>query len=97
MVTRMITVLDPTAKSVTKEIKMADRYDKLANKVLGVIWNSKPGGDIFLNELGEQLNKRFHFAEILKHQKFEASIGISEDILSEFSKKCDLVIVGVAD
>jgi len=97
MVTRMIAVLDPTAKSVTKELKMAARYDKLVDKVVGLIWNSKPGGDVFLNELGEQLNRRFHFAQILNHQKPDAAIGIAEDILSEYSKKCDFVIVGVAD
>lgn len=97
MVTRMITVLDPTAKPTTKELKMAERYDKLVDKVVGVIWNSKPGGDVFLNELGEQLNKRFHFAQILKHEKSDASLGVAEAILNEFSKKCDLVIVGVAD
>jgi len=97
MVIRTLTVLDPTAKPTRKEFKMAVRPDKLEGKVLGLIWNDKPSGDILLNEFAEQLNKRFHFAQILRHKKADAPLGITEDALNEFSTKCDLVILGVSD
>jgi len=92
-----ITVLDPTATSKRKGIQMAVRLDRLEGKVLGLIWNSKPGGDVLLKRFAEPLNKRFHFSDILWHKKQSASLGLDEDSLNEFSMKCDLVIVAMAD
>jgi hypothetical protein len=97
MATRMTTVLDPTAKSTRKEFKMAVRPDHLEGKTVGLIWNTKPGGDILLNRFAEQLNQRFHFGQILKHTKASSALGIAEDSLNEFSTKCDFVIVATAD
>ena len=92
-----IIVLDPTAKSARKMTEMAVRPNRLEGKALGLIWNSKPGGDALLNGFAEQLDRRFRFSQILRHKKPSAVLGIAEDSLCEFSAKCDFVIVGIGD
>ena len=97
MASKMITVLDPMAESTKKEFPMAIRPDKLEGKVMGVIWNTMPNGDILLNRFTELLDKRFHFAQVLRHTKISQVHAITEDILNEFSTKCDFVITGPGD
>ena len=92
-----IIVLDPTAQSKRKGITMAIRPQNLEGKVLGIVWNSKPGGDILLGKFAERLNKRFKLSRILKHKKPGSSRGIDEDSLNELSAECDFVIVGIGD
>lgn len=97
MVTNRIILLDPTAQSKRKEIVMAIRPENLEGKVLGVVWNTKPGGDILLGKFAEELNERFKLAQILSHKKRSPSLGIDEESLNQLSVKCDLVIVGIGD
>jgi len=97
MATRTITVLDPTAKSRRKEMEMAVRPQELEGKAVGVVWNSKPGGDVLLGEFVEQLTRRFRLSQVLNHRKPSPALGISELVLNEFSRKCDFVIVGIGD
>ena len=97
MASQTITVLEPTNKSVRKELTMAVRPDNLEGKVIGVIWNRKAGGDVLLNRFVELLDKRFHFAQILRNTKIAASYGVVEDILNEFSTKCDFTITAIGD
>jgi len=49
MVTKTITLLDPTSKMRSKELKMAARPSNLEGKIVGFLWNDKPGGDILLD------------------------------------------------
>ena len=97
MTTKTITVLDPTARPTKKELPMAVRPNTLGGKVMGVLWNVKPGGDTLLDRFAELLNERFHFTRILKHTKIIQSYGVAEDVLSEFAAKCDFVITGPGD
>ena len=97
MASQTITVLEPTNKSVKKELPMAVRPDNLESKVIGVIWNRKAGGDVLLNRFVELLDKRFHFAQILRNTKIASSYGVVEDILNEFSTKCDFTITAIGD
>ena len=96
MVTKTITVLDPTSKA-QKVLKMAARPDNLEGKVVGFVWNNKPGGDILLNRFAQLLDERFHFAKILKHTKPYASSGTDIGTLDSLSAGCDLVIIAVGD
>jgi len=96
MATKTITVLDPTAKS-QKVLKMAPRPDSLKGKVVGFVWNNKPGGDILLNRFAELLNKRYHFARVVKYTKPLASSGTDIGTLDSLSATCDLVIIAMGD
>lgn len=97
MVSKTITVLDPTNKVAKKELPMAVRPDNLEGKTVGVVWNRKAGGDVLLNRFLELLDDRFHFAQVLRNTKFAASYGVTEDVLNEFSSKCDFIITAVGD
>ena len=97
MASKTIIVLDPAGIPKKKEFQMAARPDKLEGKVMGVIWNIKPGGDILFDRFTEQLDRRFHFAQILRQAKISQAYGASEDILNEFAAKCDFVITGQGD
>lgn len=97
MSTNIITVLDPTAKSTRKVIEMSVRPNRLEGKVVGLVWNGKPGGDVLLDAFAEQINKTFHLGQVLTHKKPDFALGIAEDFLYELSAKCDFVIVGIGD
>jgi hypothetical protein len=97
MSTRRIFVLDPTAQSKRKQISMAVRPQNLEGKVLGIVWNSKPGGDVLLEAFAEKLNRRFKLGRILRHKKPGSSRGIATESLDELSAGCDFVLVGLGD
>ncbi len=92
-----ISLFDPTTKPTKKELPMATRPEKLEGKVMGVLWNVKPGGDILMGRFAELLDNRFHLARILKCTKVIQSYGAGEEILNEFAANCDFVINGPGD
>ena len=94
---KFVTVLDPVTRPTKKELPMAIRPKELKGKVVGVVWNQKPGGDTLLNRIVELLDAQFHLGEILWHSKPSASVGVAEDVLNKFSVKCDFVITGPGD
>ncbi len=94
MVDKTITVLDPRTELLKTELTMTVRPDKLDSKVLGVVWNSMPSGDILLNRFTELLDERYHFAQVLRHTKKTQTHAIADDILNEFSAKCHFIITG---
>ena len=97
MVTKTITVLDPTSKAQRKELKMAARPGNLEGKVIGLLLNDKPGGDILLDRFAQLLDERFHFAKILKYTKPSAGFGADIDMLDSLSAECDVVINAIGD
>ncbi len=74
---------------------IAIRSGALKNKVLGVVDNSKPNADLFLNRVAEVLKKNYDWAEILRLRK--TSGAVPAPFTPEFFKRCDLVINGVGD
>lgn len=98
MVTQKIVVLNPTAEGKGQEVRRARRTIRLEGRVMGIIWNGKPGGDILLGRFGEVLRERFHFPQILKlDERADMHSGLAESVIDEFSRKCDFVIIGVGD
>lgn len=98
MVIQKIVVLKPTAEGKGHEVRRTRRAISLEGRVMGIIWNGKPGGDILLGRLGELLRKRFHSPQILKlDERADMHSGLAESVVDEFSRKCDLVIIGIGD
>ena len=98
MVDSKIVVLDPTSKGKLKESVTARRPINLEGKVMGLIWNGKPGGDVLLERLGGLLTERFHLSQILKlYAKADVSSNLAEIEIDEFAEKCDFVLLGVGD
>ena len=96
MVERTITVLDPTVGPQAKEVSTSSRVDDLNGKVLGILWNSKPNGDIMLRRIEELLSERFRFADTIWRQKPMAGIPGTE-ALQGLVGKADFVINAQGD
>lgn len=99
MTTRLIEVLDPTAKAVSVQSEIAPRTDDLNGKVIGFLDNGKPNFDIFLTRLEEVLCQRFKFAEIVHVNKGELGMAVplAADQMEKLVAKCDAVVNGMCD
>jgi len=97
MVTKTITVLDPTSTHGGKEISTAPRVNDLNNKVVGFLWNTKPNGDLLLLRIIERLSQRFRLAGTNWHQKPGASVPADAAIIEELAQTSDLVITATGD
>jgi hypothetical protein len=94
---RTIKVLDPTAKAKIKETKISAATHDLNGKVIGFMWNHKPNGDILLNEIKDQLSRRFALkGTVWKHWEGGGS-GPEASILEEMASAADMVVVAMGD
>ena len=92
-----IEVLVPAAEVRFQEIKMAERWKDPNRKVIGLLWNRKPNGDLLLKHLEKSLRERFQLRGTLMREKALSSSEASSEILEELSAKCDLVILAIGD
>lgn len=92
-----IEVLIPVAETKFEEIKMAERTEDLTGKVIGLIWNGKPNGDLLLMNLKNLLKEEFRLSGTVMRKKTIASSEAPVEILEELSAKCDLIILGIGD
>ena len=96
MVPEMVAVLYPTAGSKARDIPIAPRLDDLTGKVLGLLWNTKPNGDILLRHIEQRLSERFRLSNRVWRQKPGAAMSAGP-IIKEFSESVDAVINALGD
>ena len=62
-------VLDPVAKSEgeTKVSKAARRQKSLDGLTLGLLWNSKRGGEVALDKAGELIKSRYKDVKVIRY------------------------------
>ena len=97
MVTKTISVLDPTVQSDSKEIPMSPRVHELNDKAIGLLWNQKSNGDVLLLRIKEQLCQRFHSTRANLYPKFSTQAMAEADIIEELTHTSDLVINAIGD
>ena len=97
MVTKTVTLLDPTSKARERKLKMAARPGNLEGKVVGFLWNSKPNGNILLLRIKEQLSQRFRLTGTNWQEKPGAGVSASADTMEELKRTSDLVINAIGD
>jgi hypothetical protein len=97
IVSKTITVLDPTAKPKVTNVPMAPRVRDLNGKAIGFFWNTKPNADILLLRIQEQLSQRFLPAGTNWYQKQAASIAAEDTTINELVNTSDLVIIAIGD
>jgi hypothetical protein len=70
----------------------------LTGKRVGLYWNTKPNGDVFLSRLAELIEGKFKI-KIVKFfpGKVDTSQSISETVLKKIKQSCDLVILATGD
>ena len=73
--------------------------DTLEGKSIGLFWNTKPNGDIYLKKVGELLKKRFNNVRLIVYMpgKADSTSGASPAVLQKVAQECDLVLVSLGD
>lgn len=92
---KLIEIIDPTAAREYKRSALAPRkHSGLDHKRIGLLDNSKPNADKFLNYVGDFLGQRFDGIEIIFKRKMSRT---EADCVRELAAKCDLVVTAFAD
>jgi hypothetical protein len=94
MQTPLMEVINPTADRETKIGKIASRGHDLTAKRIGLLDNSKPNADKFLEYVGQLLKEKYPAIELLSKRKMTRT---EADCLQELTARCDLVISAFAD
>ena len=97
------TVYCPTSVPITeKYLDITPRVDTLEGKRVGLWWNGKPNGDVFLNRVAELLEKNYKNIEIIKFWEVDpegtaVSNKYSDELLDRIADSVDIVIASSAD
>jgi len=92
-VTRVL--LDPTSERSPAQRERLPRLDTLEGKTVGLLDISKPRGDIFLNRLQLELEKRGARVERFSKPTFTKPAPV--DLRHDIATRCDAVIEALAD
>jgi hypothetical protein len=91
----LIEIIDPTGARETRRIAPAPRkHSPLHHKRIGLLDNSKPNADKFLEYVGDLLRRRFDGVEIIFKRKMSRT---EADCLQELAQSCDVVVAAFAD
>jgi hypothetical protein len=95
------TLLSPVADVQVEQFKIANRIPFLNGKTIGLFWNGKPNGDVFLEEIANQLQRKFGDLKMIKFWEIRpetrTAFGNSDDNLKFMSQNADLIIASSAD
>ena len=88
-------LLDPTSERSPAQRARLPRLDTLEGKTVGLLDISKPRGDIFLNRLQLELEKRGARVERFSKPTFTKPAPV--DLRHDIATRCDAVIEALAD
>jgi hypothetical protein len=91
----MTTLLDPTAERGTSDRPRATRPPALDGKVVALLDISKPRGEVFLDQLAQQLAARG--ATVRRYAKPTFTKPAPPDLRRKIAEECDAVIEALAD
>ncbi len=90
-----IHVLNPVAKINPLNFQGAERPKDLRNLKIGLLWNSKAGGDIALKRIGENIKKEI--GDNVNVTFFQDDHPSAMSTLEMLADSCDAVIGAPAD
>ena len=90
-------LVDPTTQPIIPDFTGAPRLRELSNKRVGLIDDSKPNAKELLEEVTSLLRERFGIASVKYHRKPSSSKPAAPEVIEEFAKESDYVIVAVGD
>ena len=77
---RKTQVYIPTGSVMAEKItNFAQRIGSFEGKRIGLLWNSKPNGDFFLNRVAELLSQQFPTSNIIKFYETHAAETANPD------------------
>ncbi len=89
-----IEVINPAAPRERHEKKLARRAPELSGKTVGLLDNSKPNADKFLEFVAELLKKEYPDIKFMSRRKKNRT---EADCLPDLLKTCDAVVTAFAD
>ncbi|MDP2953774.1 MAG: hypothetical protein Q8O76_10715 [Chloroflexota bacterium] len=89
-------VLNPVApsKGELSTRRPARRLENLSGKRVGLLWNSKRGGNIALARAGELLQARFQDVKLIP---YDGKLGMPQEVMDRAMKECDMAIGSTGD
>jgi|WetSurSiteA1Bulk_404760.scaffolds.fasta_scaffold471213_1 hypothetical protein len=91
-------VLLPVAPYEISRTDMVCRPETLQGKTVGLFWNRKPNGNVFLLRVGERLKGQFKDVTVLFLQgKGDPAQAAPDSAIAEARKTCDAVILATGD
>jgi hypothetical protein len=87
-------VWNPLAEYETAVLVQSPRLTDLNGKTVGLFWNGKPNGDIFLEAIGKLLEDRFKDIKLIR---FWLYISVGPENQKRMAEQCDAVIAAQGD
>ncbi len=87
-------VLNPLAEYETPILALSQRLADLDEKKVGLFWNGKPNGDLLLEAIAKQLERRFKH---MKRIKYDLSISVGPEKRRQMAEQCDAVVAAIGD
>lgn len=97
MITKTITVLDPTAKLKVKENPITPRINDINGKRVGFLWNKKANGNLLLLRIKEQLSQKYQLADTKWYEKSSSGVPADKSIIEDMVRTVDVVVNGQGD
>jgi hypothetical protein len=93
-----ILVFNPTGTKSGKEKVGAPRLSGIDGKRIGVIWNGKLGGDVFLSRVSEVLAERFGVKVVERvDDRGDTNRVIDQAVVNRLVATCDAAVIGTGD
>jgi len=92
-----LVLIKPVNEAIPEQSSYAPRPTGLEGKRLGLLDNSKNNAGRFLEMVAKMLDEQYGFSNIVRHRKPSASKPVAPAVIEEWTKLCDLAIVGVGD
>ena len=89
-------VLNPVARSEgdIKVSKAARRPRSLDGLTLGLLWNSKRGGEIALGKAGELVRNKYKNVKVIR---YDGSMPCEKKLMERARQECDVFIGSTGD
>ena len=91
-----VRVYEPVA-SPNEAQQSRQALDGVGGKVIGFIDNAKPNFNYLVDDLAEQLTRKYGATAVIKRRKVRAGIPAPEAVMQELSQECDAIITGSGD
>ena len=92
-----LVLIKPINEATPEQSSYAPRPAGLQGKRVGLLDNSKNNAGQFLEMVATLLNEQYGFSDIVRHRKPSASKPVAPEVIEEWTKTCDIAIVGVGD
>jgi predicted GTPase len=92
-----LVLVSPLSEPVLATSTLAPRLASLHGKRIGLFDNSKNRAAQLLDAVAAMLEAQYGCASVMCHRKPSASKPAAPEVLAEFARTCDLVLVGVGD